>query len=303
LDFSQSPAPTAVACNSEGIVVLFEDGTIAVADANGVRIPEFKSPVSSEKEEDSIVQIACNNTHAYIRTKCGKLYQYVTHHTNHSNVNLHYSRWNKKQPPTEVALPNNADAVWLGGSSAAHNHMLVLAETEQIPDNFWESCRVCLDHAGTTLGFLLKEGERVVLRTFDMRTGNHLSDSEFSSEPASPSGFCSLHDNLTWVTVSGNEIWAKRAQVKGMVLPPEPLSPLSYLFILFFSPPPFFPSHYSLMERIFVSALLPSAGKRVDVHDGIVSLLAGLDACLWNKDRSLFIDPVSFFFFFVGGSN
>jgi hypothetical protein len=84
LDFSQTPAPTAVACNSEGIVVLFEDGTIGVADANGVRIPEFKSPVSSEKEvspekeEDSIVQIACNRTHAYIRTKIGKLYKYVT---------------------------------------------------------------------------------------------------------------------------------------------------------------------------------------------------------------------------------
>ena len=75
LDFPQSPAPTAVACNNEWIVVLFEDGTIGVADEQGVRIPEFKSPVSPEKEEDTIVQIACNRTHAYMRTKAGKLYQ------------------------------------------------------------------------------------------------------------------------------------------------------------------------------------------------------------------------------------
>ena len=93
---------------------------------------------------------------------------------------------------------------------------------------------MCLDHSGTTLGFLLNEGERVVLRTFDVRTGSHLSDSEFSSESASPSGFCSFHDKLTWAAVSGSEIWAKRAQVKGVVLPPEPLSPLSYLLLTLF---------------------------------------------------------------------
>lgn len=75
MDFSQAPTPTAVACNNEWIVVLHEDGTIGVADEKGVRIQEFKPPVSNEKEEDLIVQIACNSTHAYIRTKCGKLYQ------------------------------------------------------------------------------------------------------------------------------------------------------------------------------------------------------------------------------------
>jgi len=40
---------------------------------------------------------------------------------------------------------------------------------------------------------------------------------------------------------------------------------------------------------------LLAAGKHVDVQDGVISLLASLDACLWRKDKSLFVAKVSLY--------
>lgn len=142
-------------------------------------------------------------------------------------------RWNKKQGVTEVLLPKAPDVVWIGGTSPAHPHLLVIAESASIPENFWTSSKVLSDSSNNTLGFVIQEGERIVLRIFDTRTGSHLSDSDLaSSETTTPSAVCSLHDKLTWAVASKGEIWAKRAQPKGLMLPPEPLSPLSYLIHL-----------------------------------------------------------------------
>lgn len=142
-------------------------------------------------------------------------------------------RWAAKSVSIEVLLLN-ASAVWVGNTTS--NYICVLAESVAIPDNFWASARVCSDSSGRTLGFLLKTQEGVTLRTFDIRSGNFICDSTFS-DVKEPCHICNFPDNITWITAHGEEIVAARSTER-VVLPPEPLSPLSYppflIVILFF---------------------------------------------------------------------
>ncbi len=140
------------------------------------------------------------------------------------------TRWVRKEVPVEILIPN-AEAIWIGSSS---NYALILTESDAIPNDFWDSCRVVSDSSGSTLGFILSEADKVLLSAYDTKSGNHMIDSVLATEKEklSPRDFCNLPDNITWVKKSEGQLWAMRSDPAGINLPPGLLSPLSYLKIL-----------------------------------------------------------------------
>lgn len=83
MDTPQSLAPISVACNSECVIILFEDGTSSIVElSSSTPVPEIEFSTPAQSPGRVVVQITCNSTHAYILLNDGKLYQYVNQNLN-----------------------------------------------------------------------------------------------------------------------------------------------------------------------------------------------------------------------------
>jgi hypothetical protein len=67
---SLESVPKQIACNAEGAIFLLENGTAWLFDAHFDANIQFEIP-----DVEEVVQIACNQTHALVLVKSGKLFK------------------------------------------------------------------------------------------------------------------------------------------------------------------------------------------------------------------------------------